>query len=110
MSTQIYGKRHKEGREIRQLEPSHEEIVSLISALLALWSFERFLRKESQLGMPQPAAALSITNMVNPHLFFFALSISSLLARLPCLAVSLSACPHVPAKELFIILVSVDLC
>ena len=42
--------------------------------------------------------------------FFFALSISSLLARLPCLAASLSACPHVPAKELFIILVSVDLC
>ena len=78
MSTQIYGKRHKEGREIRQLEPSHEEIVSLISALLALWSFERFLRKESQLGMPQPAAALSITNM-NPHLFFFIALQSSLL-------------------------------
>ena len=38
-----------------------------ISALLALW---RFLRKESQLGMPQPAAALSTTNMMNPHLFF----------------------------------------
>ena len=31
---------------------------------------ERFLRKES-FGMPQPAAALSITNMMNPHLFFF---------------------------------------
>ena len=30
---------------------------------------ERFLRKES-FGMPQPAAALSITNMMNPHLFF----------------------------------------
>ena len=33
-------------------------------------SFERLLRKESQLGMPQLAAALSITNMMNPHLFF----------------------------------------
>ena len=83
MSTQIYGKRHKEGREIRQLEPSHEEIVSLISALLALWSFERFLRKESQLGMPQPAAALSITNTMNPHLFFFIIPIEAAHLRLP---------------------------
>ena len=33
---------------------------------------ERFLRKES-FGMPQPAAALSITNMMNPHLFFSSL-------------------------------------
>ena len=36
--------------------------------------------------MPQPAAALSFTNMMNPHLFFFALSISFLLFphALPC--------------------------
>ena len=37
--------------------------------------------------MPQPAAALSITNMMNPHLFFFALSISFLVVALalPCI-------------------------
>ena len=34
---------------------------------------------EESFGMPQPAAALSITNMMNPHLFFFIALQSSLL-------------------------------
>ena len=34
-----------------------------------------------------------------PTSFFFRLSILFLSSRLPCLVVSLSACPHVPAKE-----------
>ena len=37
------------------------------------------LAKES-FGMPQLAAALSITNMMNPHLFFFSSSLWKLLA------------------------------
>ena len=63
---------------------------------------KKILAKES-FGMSQPAAALSFTNMMNPHLFFFApfffaLSISYLLVArvLPC------SKPvghiHVPAK------------
>ena len=47
-------------------EPLLTESDTLLSNRLQ----ERFLRKES-LGMPQPAAALSITNMMNPQLFFF---------------------------------------
>ena len=43
-----------------------------------------FLRKKS-FGMPQPTAALSITNMDETHIFFFALSISFLVPHdLPC--------------------------
>ena len=47
-----------------------------------VWSWDKILS-----GMPQTAAVLSITNMMNPHLFFFfALSISFLLVAhaLPC--------------------------
>ena len=70
----------------------------------------KILAKES-FEMPQPAAALSITNMMNPHLFFFSLfPFLFLSSHLPCLVLSLSACSHVPAKELFSIFVSVDLC
>ena len=47
----------------------------------------RFSPTKESLGMPQLEAALSITNMMNPHLFFFALSISFLVVALalPCI-------------------------
>ena len=52
--------------------------------------------------MPQPAAALSITNMDEPTSFFFSLSpFLFFSSRLPWLVISLSACSHVPARELF---------
>ena len=39
---------------------------------------------EESFGMPQPAAALSITNMMNPHLFFFFfISVETAHRRLP---------------------------
>ena len=61
--------------------------------------------------MPQPAVALSNTNMMSPQLFFFVLlSISFLLVArgLPC---GVAYRPlHVLAREFFIIFVSVDLC
>ena len=46
------------------------------------------------------------------HIFFFFLLFPCLLfsSRFPCLVVSLSACPHMSAKELFSMFVSVDLC
>ena len=46
-----------------------------------------------------------------PTSFFFSLfPFLFLSSHLPCLVLSLSACSHVPAKELFSIFVSVDLC
>ena len=62
---------------------------------------------EESFGMPQPAAVLSITNLMNPH--FFSLFRFLLVAwALPCSKpVGL---PHVPAMELFSMSVSVDLC
>ena len=45
------------------------------------------------------------------HIFFFFLSpFLFFSSRLPWLVISLSACPHVPAREFFFIIVSVDLC
>ena len=47
----------------------------------AIWR-KKILAKES-FGMSQPAAALSFTNMMNPHLFFFrSFSLSFLLVAL----------------------------
>ena len=45
----------------------------------------KILAKES-FEMPQPAAALSITNMMNPHLFFFFRSFHFFSCRRTCLA------------------------
>ena len=69
----------------------------------------QLIAQEYTFGMPQPAAALSITNSMNPHLFFFCF-FHVFSSRFPCLVVSLSACPHMSAKELFSMFVSVDLC
>ena len=60
-------------------------------------------------GMSQPAAALSFTNMMNPHLFF--LSRSSFLfflSRVPCLEV-LPIGPFICLPRVFLSFVSVDL-
>ena len=64
---------------------------------------------QESFGMSQPAAALSITNMMNPHLFFcLSLSISFLLVALAlACGKPVSPCYFV---ELFFIFVSVDLC
>ena len=73
----------------------------------AIWR-KKIPAKES-FGMSQPAAALSFTNMMNPHLFF--LSRSSFLfflSRVPCLEV-LPIGPFICLPRVFLSFVSVDL-
>ena len=59
---------------------------SLIMRLGQVWTLSIDLMHQRIVWMPQPSAALSITNMMNPHLFFFTLSISFFLVAhaLPC--------------------------
>ena len=77
------------------------------------WTYTLYLygiiisAKES-FGMPQPAVALSITNMMNLHYFFAFSPFLFFSSRLPCLVVSLSASSW--ASEYLSIFVSVDLC
>ena len=74
------------GNEFRRISVYSEERDHFACGVQASGDWFKILAKES-FEMPQPAAALSITNMMNPHLFFFALSISFLVVALalPCI-------------------------
>ena len=59
-------------------DPRCKDEDAPISALLALLSFERFLRKESQLGMPTCSGTLNYQHD-EPTSFFFFIPVSKLL-------------------------------
>ena len=96
------------GNEFRRISVYSEERDHFACGVQASGDWFKILAKES-FEMPQPAAALSITNMMNPHLFF-TISISFLLVAHALTCGQPVGCPRVPVKELFIIFVSVDLC
>ena len=65
------------------MNPNFRSMIIGVSFFQDVPTFTKKILAKESFGMSQPAAALSFTNMMNPHLFFFrSFSLSFLLVAL----------------------------